>query len=78
MYVWYRSAVVKTTVYLPEELKARLERLARDQKRSEADLIRRAIAHLVDREPPRPTLPLFRTAEPITDFDEALRGFGED
>jgi hypothetical protein len=70
--------VVKTTVYLPEELKARLERLARDQRRSEADLIRAAIAELVSREPPRPTLPLFRSTEPITDFDDALRGFGED
>lgn len=70
--------MVKTTVYLPDDLKARLGRLAREQHRSEADLIRSAIADLVGREPPRPRLPLFGSAEPIEDFEEALRGFGED
>jgi hypothetical protein len=69
--------MVKTTVYLPEELKARLELAARRENRSEADLIRAAIEQLVGRERPRPTLPLFRTQEPINDFDEALHGFGD-
>jgi hypothetical protein len=69
--------VIKTTVYLPEELKGRLERAAARENRSEAEMIRAAIEALVGADAPRPTLPLFETAEPILDFDEALRGFGE-
>jgi metal-responsive CopG/Arc/MetJ family transcriptional regulator len=72
--------MVKTTVYLPEELKGRLERLARDQGRSEAELIRTALEEFTARERPRPTLPLFSSGNvlPIDDWDEAMRGFGED
>ncbi len=70
----------KTTVYLPDALKARLERLAGERRTSEAELIRTAIERLVSEEAPRPRLPLFRSGEvaPIEDFDEAMRGFGED
>ena len=68
----------KTTVYLPQELKERLERTARTQGRSEADVIRAALeAFTAPPERPRPRLGLFH-AEPITDWDEAMRGFGED
>jgi Ribbon-helix-helix protein, copG family len=70
--------MVKTTVYLPEELKGRLERLARDRGRSEAELIRTALEEFTARERPRPTLPLFSSGKPITDWDEAMKGFGED
>jgi metal-responsive CopG/Arc/MetJ family transcriptional regulator len=72
--------MVKTTVYLPEELKGRLERLARDRGRSEAELIRTALEEFTARERPRPTLPLFSRGQvlPIDDWDEAQRGFGED
>ena len=72
--------MVKTTVYLPEPLKARLERLARDQGRSEADLIRAALDEFTARERPRPTLPLFAPGEvaPVADWDAALEGFGAD
>lgn len=71
----------KTTVYLPDDLKLRLERAAGDNGLSEAELIRAAIdeytrAHVR----PRPRLPLFSSGEVavITDWDEAMRGFGED
>jgi Ribbon-helix-helix protein, copG family len=72
--------IVKTTVYLTEELKARLERLARDTDRSEAELIRTALEEFTDRERPNPKLPLFSRGEvaPIEDWDSALEGFGAD
>jgi hypothetical protein len=70
----------KTTVYLPDELKARLERVAADQDRSEADVIRAAIAEYTSKEPPRPRLPLFTgrdTTNIAEQIDELLaRGFG--
>jgi len=69
----------KTTVYLPDDLKCRVERAARTQRRSEAEVIRAAIAAAVPPlERPRPTLPLFDSGRPIEDWDEAMRGFGED
>lgn len=66
----------KTTVYLPDELKARLERVAKTRGSSEAEVIRTAIEELTARERPRPRAPLF-AVEPIDDWDEAMRGFGE-
>ncbi|HVS29446.1 MAG TPA: CopG family transcriptional regulator [Solirubrobacteraceae bacterium] len=62
----------KTTVYLPDELKADLERLARASGRSEADLVRAGIRDLIEHElAPRPTLPLFRgTGRPRIAHDE--------
>lgn len=72
--------MVKTTVYLPESLKARLERIAREQGRSEAELIRAALEEFTARERPRPKLPLFASGQvlPVEDWDAALQGFGED
>lgn len=70
----------KTTVYLPDELKAALERAAAREGRSEADLIRQAVRDLTrTSEPPRPKLPLFSGGDPTLAerFDEELRGFGE-
>jgi hypothetical protein len=64
----------KTTVYLPDDLKARLEQTAQAEQRSEATVIRDALESYVG-QTTSPTLPLFE-AEPIEDFDEALRGFG--
>jgi hypothetical protein len=72
--------VIKTTVYLPEQVKQRLARLAREQERSEAQLIRDAVARLVEEAPPpRPRLPLFSSGDPtITErWDELMKGFGE-
>jgi hypothetical protein len=70
----------KTTVYLPEALKRRLARAADRRGEPEAQLIRTAIERLLDDEArPRPTLPLFRSADPTLaeHVDEALAGFGE-
>ena len=69
----------KTTVYLPDELKAALKRAAMAQGRSEAELIRDAVRKLTQRlEPPRPRLPLFSGGDSTLAerFDEELRGFG--
>ena len=69
----------KTTIYLPEPLRNRVKHAAAERRVSEAEIIRAAIeAYTAPRERPRPKLPLFRGPEPIEDFDEALRGFGED
>lgn len=65
----------KTTVYLPDELKAALERAAA-QGRSEAELVREAVRELTQRlEPPRPRLPLFSSGDPTLAerVDEELR-----
>ena len=70
----------KTTVYLPDELKRRVEETARAQNRSEAEVIRAALEAFTDGERPSPTLPLFTSGQviPVDDWDEALQGFGED
>lgn len=70
----------RTTVYLPDDLKLRLERAARDLQRSEADVIREAIDRFTAAEGrPRPRLPLFESGQPdlAETVDEALQGFGE-
>ena len=71
----------KTTVYLPDDLKAALERSATQTQRSEAELIREAIADKLERlERPRPRVPL--RAEGLGDplaaerVDDLLDGFG--
>jgi hypothetical protein len=72
--------VQKTTIYLPDSLKRRVEETARVHGCSEADVIRRALELHTER--PRPTLPLFRGSGE-TDIaervDELLaEGFGRD
>lgn len=55
----------KTTVYLPDELKAAVERAATVRGQSEAELIREALRELTqDVEQPRPKLLLFRGKDP--------------
>lgn len=73
--------MVKTTVYLPEDLKASLERVAAEQNRSEAELIREAIRVLVSvGAPVKPRVPLVGTGlgDPTAAerVDELLDGFG--
>lgn len=75
--------MVKTTVYLPAELKARVERAAAAQGTSEAEVIRSALEQFTAPiEHPRPRLPLFDTlGDPCLSerVDEALAaGFGRD
>ncbi len=69
--------MLKTTVYLTQPLKERIERLAERTGRSEAEVIRSALEEYTVRERPRPRLGIF-SAPPIDDWDEAMRGFGED
>lgn len=72
----------KTTVYLPDELKAAIEQLAERERRSEADIIRRALQQAVHAStPPAPRVPLAEAglgdptiAERV---DDVLEGFGE-
>ena len=69
--------MVKTTVYLPAELKKALARVAAEQRRSEADLLREAVASLTAAtSAPAPRLPLFRSKGQsiANDIDKALAG----
>lgn len=66
----------KTTLYLPAELKAAVERQARERGIAEAQVIREAIAAAVVR--PAPRAGLIESREPIASrVDELLNGFGE-
>jgi hypothetical protein len=72
--------MMKTTVYLPDELKRELERAAEAHGRSEADIIREGIRLAIDKcAPPMPTLWTFTADDPgfIDRIDELLDGFGE-
>jgi hypothetical protein len=73
--------VKRTTVYLPEDLKMRLERRARSEGITEAEIIRSALAKELSEPGRPPTVPLFdrgwgdpTLAERV---DEALAGFGD-
>lgn len=71
--------MTKTTVYLPDDLKRELGRLAVASGRSEAELIRQAIADLVaGAERPRPRGGLFSGDDGSlsTQAESALTGFG--
>jgi len=48
----------KTTLYLPDDLKKRIEMIAHSDGRSEADVIRDALTELVETRPPTPRIPL--------------------
>jgi hypothetical protein len=72
----------KTTLYLPDDLKRHVETIARQEGRSEADVIRDAIAAAVAaRRAPPPRLPLPGVAlgnPTIAErADELMKGFGE-
>ena len=72
----------KTTLYLPDDLKERVETIARAAGRSEADVIRDAIATAVAvRQPPLPRVPLpgVTLGDPTIAerAGELLEGFGE-
>lgn len=75
--------MVKTTVYLPRDLKSSLARMAADERRSEAEIIREAIRSSVEgRRRPRPRVPLtgrgLGDPEAALRADELLTGFGRD
>ena len=71
----------RTTVYLPDELKAALERTAAAQGTSEAEIVRAALAAATaEHAHPRPRLPLFESSDPTLAErvdDELARGFGQ-
>lgn len=71
----------RTTVYLPDDLKAALERTAAAQGKSEAEIVRGALAVVTaDQAYPRPRLPLFDSGDSTLAerVDEELAtGFGE-
>jgi hypothetical protein len=70
--------MVKTTVYLPPELKERVELEAQSRGVSEADVIRDALDRSVSRRRPRPRGGIYEGREPIARrVDELLAGFGE-
>jgi hypothetical protein len=69
--------VVKTTIYLPDELKSAVADRARRDGLSEAEVIRAAIEAAVRADRPRPRAAVF-SGEPIADrADELLAGFGD-
>jgi metal-responsive CopG/Arc/MetJ family transcriptional regulator len=68
----------KTTVYLPDDLKAAVKRAAKRRGVSEAEVIRDSIRMGVGGEKPRPRGALFSGREPIASrVDELMDGFGE-
>jgi muconolactone delta-isomerase len=70
----------RTTVYLPDDLKAELARVAAETGRREADLIREGIRLALARHvPPTPTIPILVSADPLfaERVDDHLTGFGE-
>jgi predicted transcriptional regulator len=73
--------VRRTTVYLPDELKARLEQAAQEERRTEAEIIRESLeAALARRARPVPRIPLVSTGLGRSDaaerVDDLLDGFG--
>jgi plasmid stability protein len=70
----------RTTIYLPDDLKAALERTAAAQGKSEAEIVRAALAAATQQHAdPPPTLPLFESgdatlAERVE--EELASGFG--
>lgn len=78
--------MVKTTLYLPDDLKRAVERLAAIRGMSEAELVRTALLSYVEQAvPPRPRFPLLPsrrgpgTSDDASRVDELLAetGFGE-
>lgn len=72
----------KTTLYLPDDLKSSLERLAIEEGRSEAEIIRGAVRMAVlSSTPPKPRLPITRRglgdASIAERVDDLLGDFGK-
>lgn len=72
----------KTTIYLPDDLKKKVEIMAEQEKKSEATIIRDAISAAVSPTYPAPRLPLrpgLKLGDPTIAerAGELLDGFGE-
>ena len=75
---WYHTDMEKTTLYLPDDLKAAVKRVAARKQISEAEVIRQSIRQVVGAVRPRPCGGLFSSGHPIARrTDELLSGFGE-
>lgn len=76
--------VKRTTIYLTDEQKRELETIAGSSQRTEAQLIREGVDHVIGLNRPRARKPgaLFALNDPLLDdpgrVDEALEGFGAD
>ncbi|HZU12479.1 MAG TPA: ribbon-helix-helix protein, CopG family [Chloroflexota bacterium] len=69
----------KTTIYLPAELKAALERVAAEMQRTESDIIREGLRLVLRQSHPSPRSGIFDSGEPDLSerVDELLSdGFG--
>jgi Arc/MetJ-type ribon-helix-helix transcriptional regulator len=71
----------KTTIYLPDRLKRDIERVAQNERRSEADVIRDAVENSIyERRAPEPRIPLVSYGLGAPDIaeraEELLDGFG--
>jgi hypothetical protein len=74
---WYHMLMEKTTVYLPDDLKAAVKRAARQRGVSEAEIIRESIRAVVGGARPQPRGGLYSGSEPIARrADDLLDGFG--
>ncbi len=67
----------KTTVYLPDDLRDAVKRVARQRGVPEAEVIRESIRAAVGADRPRPRGGLFSGAPIADQADEHLAGFGE-
>jgi hypothetical protein len=70
----------RTTLYLPDDLKAAVQRLAPETGRTEAAIIREGIELATSQHtPPLPTIPIVVSDDPspAERADEHLTGFGE-
>ena len=75
---WYHTDMEKTTLYLPDDLKAAVKRAAARKQISEAEVIRQSIRQVVGAVRPRPRGGLFSSGHPTARrTDELLSGFGE-
>ena len=73
----------KTTIYLPDDLKKKVEEMAKQEKKSEADIIRDAVSSAVEmkRVYPKPRIPLpgMKLGDPTIAerAGDLMDGFGE-
>ena len=75
------SRAKKTTIYLPPGLKRDVERVAKNERRTEADVIRDAVeSSIAERRQPEPRIPLVPYGLGAPDIaeraEELLDGFG--
>ena len=77
-YVPYMHGMHKTTLYLEDEVRARIARIAKETGRSQAGLIRDALrAFFIQRKKPR-SIGLGKGGLGLSDrAEELLEGFGE-